>query len=248
MDFLGQVLAWYTDPANWTGNNAIPLRLWQHLSLSVVSLAVGLAIAVPIGLYIGHTGRGARFAVAVSNIGRAVPSLGWLGIAYPISTGLFHRAGIGFLPAFIGLVALAIPPIVTNTYAGLRGVDPELREAARGMGMRELQLLARVEVPVALTVILAGIRVSAVAVVATTPLAALVGGGTLGAYILQGLALSDEVRVFAAAVLVALLAILTELVFAWLQRRLVSPGLAGSGDHALSEPSQVPTAQAIGVP
>jgi len=225
MDFLAQVLAWYTDPANWTGNNGIPLRLWQHLSLSVVSLAVGLAIALPIGLYIGHTGRGARFAVAVSNIGRAVPSLGWLGIAYPISTGLFHRAGIGFLPAFIGLVALAIPPIVTNTYVGLSGVDPELREAARGMGMRELQLLARVEVPVALTVILAGIRVSAVAVVATTPLAALVGGGTLGAYILQGLALSDEVRVFAAAVLVALLALLTELAFAWLQRRVVSPGL-----------------------
>ncbi|HTI29964.1 MAG TPA: ABC transporter permease subunit, partial [Methylomirabilota bacterium] len=154
MDFLGQVLAWYTDPANWTGNNAIQLRLWQHLSLSVASLGVGLAIALPIGLYIGHTGRGARAAVAVSNIGRAVPSLGWLGIAYPISTGLFHRGGIGFLPAFIGLVALAIPPIVTNTHAGLKEVDPELREAARGMGMRELQILLRVEVPVALTVIL----------------------------------------------------------------------------------------------
>jgi osmoprotectant transport system permease protein len=240
MDFLGQVLAWYTDPANWTGNNGIPLRLWQHLSLSVVSLGVGTAIALPIGLYIGHTGRGARFAVAVSNIGRAVPSLGWLGIAYPISTALFQRAGLGFLPAFIGLVALAIPPIVTNTYAGLRSVDPELREAARGMGMQERQLLMRVEVPVALTVILAGIRVSAVAVIATAPLAALVGGGTLGAYILQGLALSDEVKVFAAAVMVALLAILTELAFAWLQRRAVSPGLArpdgGSRDEGVAMP------------
>ncbi|MEO8251396.1 MAG: ABC transporter permease [Chloroflexota bacterium] len=244
MDFFGQVLAWYTDPANWTGNNAIPLRLWQHLSLSVASLGVGLAIALPIGLYIGHTGRGARVAVAVSNIGRAVPSLGWLGIAYPISTGLFHRGGIGFLPAFIGLVALAIPPVVTNTYAGLRAVDPELREAARGMGMREMQLLFRIEVPVALSVILAGIRVSAVAVVATAPLAALVGGGTLGAYILQGLALSDEVRVFAAAVLVALLAILTELGFVWLQRRATSPGLASSGGGS-AEASRMPEAQAI---
>lgn len=242
MDFLGQVLAWYTDPANWTGNNAIPLRLWEHLSLSVASLTAGLAIALPIGLYIGHTGRGARFAVAVSNIGRAVPSLGWLGIAFPITTGLFQRTGIGFLPAFVGLVALAIPPIVTNTHAGLRGVDQELREAARGMGMRELQLLMRVEVPVALTVILAGIRVSAVSVIATTPLAALVGGGTLGAYILQGLALSDEVRVFAAAVLVALLAILTELAFAWLQRHAVSPGLPGSEGGPLEESSQVPSA------
>lgn len=245
MDFLAQVLAWYTDPANWTGNNAIPLRLWQHLSLSVASLAVGIAIALPIGLYIGHTGRGARVAVALSNIGRAVPSLGWLGIAYPISTGLFHRAGIGFLPALIGLVALAIPPIVTNTYAGLRSVDNELRDAARGMGMRELQLLMRVEVPVALTVILAGIRVSAVAVIATAPLAALVGGGTLGSYILQGLALSDEVRVFAAAVLVALLAILTELAFAWLQRRAVSPGLARPADEAWGGQPQLPLGGAI---
>jgi osmoprotectant transport system permease protein len=240
MDFLGQVLAWYADPANWTGNNAIPLRLWQHLSLSVASLGVGLAIALPIGLFIGHTGRGARVAVAVSNIGRAVPSLGWLGIAYPISTGLFQRAGIGFLPAFIGLVALAIPPIVTNTYAGLRDVDPELREAARGMGMRELQLLLRVEVPVALTVILAGIRVSAVAVIATAPLAALVGGGTLGSYILQGLELSDEVRVFAAALMVAVLAVLTELGFAWLQRRAVSPGLAGPDGRAAVEAPPIP--------
>jgi osmoprotectant transport system permease protein len=240
MDFLGQVLAWYTDPANWSGNNAIPLRLWQHLSLSVASLGAGLAIALPIGLYIGHTGRGARVAVAVSNIGRAVPSLGWLGIAYPISTGLFQRAGIGFLPAFIGLVALAIPPIVTNTYAGLRDVDPELRESARGMGMRELQLLMRVEVPVALTVILAGIRVSAVAVVATAPLAALVGGGTLGSYILQGLELSDEVRVFAAALMVAVLAVLTELAFAWLQRHAVSPGLAAPGSGAAVEASPIP--------
>lgn len=245
MDFLGQVLAWYTDPAHWTGSNAIGLRLWQHLSLSAASLAAGVAIALPIGLYIGHTGRFARVTMAVSNIGRAVPSLGWLGIAFPIGTALFHRAGIGFLPAFIGLVALAIPPIVTNTYVGLRDVDPELREAARGMGMRELQLLLRVEVPVSLTVILAGIRVSAVAVVATAPLAALVGGGTLGSYIIQGLALSDEVRVFAAAVLVALLAILTELGFAWLQRRAVSPGLAGSEQAAWEEPSQVPAAQAM---
>jgi osmoprotectant transport system permease protein len=240
MDFLGQVLAWYTDPANWSGNNAIPLRLWQHLSLSVASLGAGLAIALPIGLYIGHTGRGARVAVAVSNIGRAVPSLGWLGIAYPISTGLFQRAGIGFLPAFIGLVALAIPPIVTNTHAGLRDVDPDLRESARAMGMRELQLLMRVEVPVALTVILAGIRVSAVAVVATAPLAALVGGGTLGSYILQGLELSDEVRVFAAALMVALLAVLTELGFAWLQHHAVSPGLAAPHSGTAAEASPIP--------
>ena len=226
MDFLGDVLAWYSDPAQWSGNNSIPLRLWEHVSLATVSIAAALALAVPIGLYIGHTGRGAKAAVAVANIGRAVPSLGWLGIAYPISTGLFQRAGIGFLPAFIGLVALAIPPIVTNAYTGLREVEADLQDAGRGMGMTEWQLLRRVEIPVALPVILAGIRVSAVAVVATTPLAALVGGGTLGSYILQGLALSDEVRVVAAAILVAVLAVLTELGLSALQRASTSPGLA----------------------
>jgi osmoprotectant transport system permease protein len=120
----------------------------------------------------------------------------------------------------------------------VRAVDPDLREAARGMGMRELEVLTRVEVPVALAVILAGIRVSAVAVVATAPLAALVGGGTLGTYILEGLELSDEVEVFAAAVLVALLALLTELAFAWLQRRAVSPGLARSSDGDSIDPSR----------
>src|ERR1700730_17243044 len=123
MEILGQVPAWYTDPHNWTGSNGIPIRLWEHLSLSAASLAAGIAIALPIGLYIGHTGRGARLTVAITNIGRAVPSLGWLGIAFPISTGLFHRAGLGFLPAFIGLVALAIPPIGLNIYGGLRAVD-----------------------------------------------------------------------------------------------------------------------------
>ena len=126
-------------------------------------------------------------------------------------------------------MALAIPPIVTNAYAGLREVDADLQDAGRGMGMTEWQLLRGVEIPVALPVIVAGIRVSAVAVVATTPLAALVGGGTLGSFILQGLALSDEVRVVAAAILVALLAVLTELALAALQRRATSPGLAKHG-------------------
>jgi osmoprotectant transport system permease protein len=225
VDFFGQVWTWYTDPAHWTGNNSIALRLWEHVSLSAVAIVASLLIALPVGLYIGHTGRGARVAVAISNIGRSVPSLGWFGIVYPISTGLLHRGGIGFVPAVIGLVALAIPPIVTNTYTGVAEVDPELREAGRGMGMRELEVLRRVEVPVALPVILAGIRISAVAVVATAPLAALIGGGTLGAFILQGLALADQVRVFAAALLVILLAVITELGLAWLQRAAVSPGL-----------------------
>ena len=231
MDFLGEVLAWYGDPANWSGRDAIGLRIGEHVWLSVASLSVGLLLALPAGLYIGHTNRGARAVVALSNVGRAVPSLGWLGIVYPITTLLFARGGIGFLPAFVALVALAIPPIVTNTYAGLREVDDDLREAGRGMGMSELQLLRGVEVPVALPVILAGVRSSAVTVVATATLAALVGGGTLGHFIVQGLSLNDQVRVFAAAVLVAMLALGTEAGFALVQRRALSPGLRGAGDR-----------------
>jgi osmoprotectant transport system permease protein len=225
MEFLGEVAAWFGDPASWTGRNGIPIRAWEHVSLSLASLAMAVAIALPVGLFIGHTNRGARVTMAVANIGRAVPSVGWLGIALPITLALFQRGGLGFLPSFVALVALGIPPIVTNTYAGLREVDAEMLEAGRGVGMRELQLLRRVEMPIALPVIMAGIRSSAVTIVATATLAALVGGGTLGDFILQGLYVNDHPRIFGAAVLVALLALGTELAFGFLQRRAISPGL-----------------------
>jgi osmoprotectant transport system permease protein len=228
MEFLGKVAAWFTAPASWSGNNTIPLRLWEHVSLSAVSLAIAVLIALPLGLYIGHTDRGSRAVVAIANVGRAVPSLGWLGIALPITLALFQGRGLGFLPACIALVALGIPPIVTNTYTGLREVDRDLLDAGRGMGMAELQLLGRIEVPIALPVIMAGLRSSAVTIVATATLAAVVGGGTLGAFILDGLFVNDQPRVFGAAVLVALLALLTELGFGYLQRRVVSPGLGAT--------------------
>jgi osmoprotectant transport system permease protein len=243
MDFLGEVLGWYTDPAQWTGRDTLLQLAAGHVALSAASLALALLLAMPIGLYIGHTGRGAQAAVAISNIGRAVPSLGWMGIAYPITTGLFQRAGSGFLPGLIALTLLAIPPIVTNTYTGLREVDADLQEAGRGMGMGELQLLRKIEVPVALPVIMAGIRSSAVAVVATAPLMSLVGADTLGSYILAGLRLSDEVQVFASALLVVLAALLTEFGFAWLERRARSPGLDSSGHRLLGVTGQLPVTQ-----
>ncbi|CAN5770645.1 ABC transporter permease [soil metagenome] len=225
MDGIGEVIAWFTAPEQWSGNNAIPLRLWEHVSLSAASLAAGVAVALPLGLYIGHTGKGARTVIAVANIGRAVPSLGWLGIVYPISVALLARGGLGFWPTFVALVALSVPPIVTNTYAGLREVDPDLREAGRGMGMRESELLRRVEIPIALPVILAGVRASAVTVVATATLSSLVGGGTLGAYVVQGLFINDLPRVVGGAIMVAALALLTEWGFGALQRASVSKGL-----------------------
>jgi osmoprotectant transport system permease protein len=228
VELIGETISWLTDPANWTDpRNGILLRGWEQISLSAAALLIGAAVALPVGLFIGHTGRGAGVAVAIANIGRAVPSLGWLGMALPVTLALLGRAGLGFVPALIALVALAIPPIVTNTYAGLREVDRDLVEAGRGMGMRERELLTAVEVPVALPVILAGIRSSAVQVVATATLAAVVAGGTLGDFILQGIQLQRHDRVFGAAILVAVLSLLTELGFAALQRSAVSPGLRG---------------------
>lgn len=229
MEGLAEVVAWFTAADQWEGRNSIPLRLWEHVSLSAVSIAAGVAIALPVGLYIGHTGRAARTVIAIANIGRAVPSLGWLGMVYPITVALLARDGLGFWPTFIALVALAVPPIVTNAYTGVRGVDADLLEAGRGMGMRESELLRRVELPIAMPVILAGVRSSAVTVVATATLSAIVGGGTLGAYVIQGLFINDLPRVVGGALMVAVLALLTEAAFAALQRAATSPALRRGG-------------------
>jgi osmoprotectant transport system permease protein len=227
MEFLGELVAWFANPETWSGRNGIPIRLWEHVSLAAAALAVGTLIAMPLGLLIGHTGRGALAVVSIANIGRAIPSLGWFGIVFvpALELGL----GLGFWPSLIALVPLAIPPIVTNTYTGLREVDRDLVEAARGMGMREWQILRRLEIPVALPVILAGIRTSAVQVVATATLAAVIAGGTLGQLILIGINIGDDVQIVGAAILVALLAIVTELSFAAIQRAATSPGLRDRG-------------------
>ena len=227
MDFIGVGIAWLTDPAQWSGAGGIPNRLWEHLLISGVPLIAALVVAVPVGLYIGHTGRGALLAVSLGNIGRALPSLGILGIVLPLTLPLTAGTDIplGLPPTLIALFALAIPPIVTNAYVGLREIDRDLVEAGRGMGMRESQLLTQVELPLAMPVILAGVRTSAVQVVATATLGAVLGIGGLGRYILDGISQNDDGQLVGGAVLVALLAILTELAFAALQRASVSRGL-----------------------
>lgn len=223
MEFLGEVATWFTSPEAWSGSNGIPARLVEHLWISALSLAAGIGVALPLGLAIGHTGRGAILVVSIANIGRAIPSLGLLGLAFLALLPL--GLGLSAWPGVIALAALATPPIVTNTYVGVDEVDDELVDAARGMGMRELQILWRVEIPVALPVILAGIRTSAVQVVATATLVAVIGGGTLGQLILVGINLGDEVRIFGGAILVAVLSVATELGFAAIQRAATSPGL-----------------------
>ena len=222
-EFLGEVGAWLADPATWSGGNGLLVRLWEHLWISGVSLVAAVAIGLPVGFAIGHTGKGAGAVVAIANIGRAVPSLGLLGVAFLLLLPL--GLGVGPVPGIIALTLLGIPPIVVNTYVGLREVDADLVEAARGMGMRERDVLARVEVPIATPVILAGLRTSAVQIVATATLVAVVGGGTLGQVIIAGINTGDEVRIFGSATVVALLAIVTEAAFAGLQHAATSPGL-----------------------
>jgi osmoprotectant transport system permease protein len=223
VSFLAAALAWLLDPLHWTGADGIPTRIGEHLFLSAVPVIAAVLVALPLGLYIGHTGRGAIVVVSIANVGRALPSLGIMGIALLFTAGL----GLGFgEPALvIALFALAVPPMVTNTFAGLRAVDRDLVEAGRGMGMRELQLLGGVELPLAMPVILAGVRIAAVQVVATASLGAVIATGGLGRYIIDGIANRDYPQVFVGAVLTAVLSVATELAFAGLQRVATSPGL-----------------------
>jgi osmoprotectant transport system permease protein len=234
MNFLHSAFQWFDDGDHWTGPEGIPHLVWQHVQISVVSLLVAVAIALPIGLVFGHLRKGSFAAINLANIGRALPAIAVLlfavrefGIGDP--PAWMQNIGIGSTPAFIVLVALAIPPIVTNTYVGVSSVDDETRDAARGMGMKGGQVLRRVELPLASPLIMAGIRTSAVAVVATATLAALVGWGGLGRYIIDGSRVQDFERVFAGALLVALLAIVVELTLAVMQHFIVPKGLRTSG-------------------
>jgi len=222
VDQLQAVGAWFADPVNWSGHDGIPNRMTEHLVMCLLSMIAALLVALPIGLFIGHTNRLSFVAVQLSNIGRAVPSYAVMALLYPLSIA-FSVTGpggdIAYLATFLAMVLLAIPPIVTTTYAGMRGVDGDLLEAARGMGMRGHQVLRRVELPLALPVLLTGIRIASVQVVATATLGAVFGGGGLGRFIIQGQARQDNARLWAGAILVAVLAVAAELVFAWLARR-----------------------------
>jgi osmoprotectant transport system permease protein len=222
MDLFFDVASWLSDPAQWDGSNAIPVRIGQHLWYTLTAVVLALVIALPVGLLVGHTRRGGAVAVNVANIGRAIPSFGII-ILFVV------LAGIGFVPVLIALTLFAIPPILTNTYTGISGVDRQLVDAAFGMGMRRVQVLTQVEIPVATPLIMAGIRTSSVQVVATATLAAFPGLGGLGRYIINGLAVQNYPQVIAGALMVAVLALFVEGVLALVQRKVVPAGLQTSG-------------------
>lgn len=208
MNTLAGAWAWLTSAAHWSGPAGIWHRLGEHLYLTVVCLALSCAIALPVALVLGHLGRGGALAVNISNAGRAVPTFAVLVLLLLTPIG-----GYGDWPTIIALVLFAVPPLLTNAYVGMRGVDPEVVRAARGMGMTGRQLLWRVEAPLALPLILTGVRIAAVQLVATATLAALIGGGGLGRIITAGFNLADTPQVVAGAVLVAVFALLVEAVF-----------------------------------
>jgi osmoprotectant transport system permease protein len=211
-DYLG------TDAA-WSGRNGLPALLWAHLQLSFASLLIAVVVAIPPAVVLGHVRRGALLAISIVNIGRAVPSFAVIALLLPFS--LRWGFGLGFWPTLVALVLLAIPPIFTNTYTGVRDVPAEAVEAARGMGMQSGELVRKVELPVALPLVLTGLRISSVQIIATATLGALVGYRCLGTPIVAGFTKSDKGALLAAAILVAAVALLTDGLFAQAQRWLV---------------------------
>jgi len=212
-------LAWIEDPAHWTGRSGIPVRLLEHLEYSGLVLVIAAAIAIPLGLYIGHTGRGRVVAVGVAGALRALPTLGLLVLFALI-------AGSGLMPPVWALVILTVPPLLAGTYAGISSVDRDVVDAARAMGMTELQILFDVELPNGLQVMFGGIRTAVLQIIATVSVVAYLPLGGLGRYLFDGLVLQDFPRMLAGSLLIAGLAIAVDLVLAGVQRLLLSPGLS----------------------
>ncbi|MDT7728462.1 MAG: osmoprotectant transport system permease protein [Actinomycetota bacterium] len=215
---IADLLNWFGDSAHWQGADGIPTRLLQHLGYTLLALAIALVIAVPLGLYVGHTGRGGVLLVGAGNTIRALPTLG-------LVTFLFLIFTESETATIIGLVVLAVPPILAGTYAGLQATDKGVVDAAEGVGMTGWQRLWKVEVPISLPLVLGGIRNAVLQLVATAAVAAYVGLGGLGRFLLDGLAVLDYTQVVAGAILTTLLAIVLDLILAAVQRALVPKGV-----------------------
>jgi osmoprotectant transport system permease protein len=238
MNFFG----WLFDPAHWAGPTGVPQRLVEHLGYTALTLLIALIVAVPLGAWIGHTGKGGFLAVGLANGLRALPTLGLLVL-------LVGAIGIGLIGPLIALVVLAVPPILAGTYAGVRNVDGAIVDAAHGMGMRGRDVLFQVELPNALPLIIGGVRSAVLQVISTATIAAFVALGGLGRYIVDGLAVRDFGQMIGGSLLVAVLAIVADLLLAALQKLLVSPGLqvvaAQSGRRRLRVvPDRAPSAEA----
>jgi osmoprotectant transport system permease protein len=225
MGIIEGTARWLADPAHWTGPAGIPSRVGEHVALSAVALLIAAIIALPIGIAVGHSGRGATAAINLANLGRAMPSLAVMGIVVPVTAAINPDAGFKIWPALIALVVLGLPPILVNAHAGVSGVDREIVESGRGMGMTARGLLGRIELPIAVPVIAGGVRSASAQIIATATLAAIFGGPGLGRYLVEGYAQLNYPMMVAGVIFVAVLFIASELVFSGIQRLLTSPGL-----------------------
>lgn len=219
MNPIEQAVVWINDPLNWTNPGGVLDRLGEHLYISVAAVLLGCLVAWPLGVWLGHTGRGGGAVVLVSNLTLAIPTVALLTIL-PLTF-----LGFGKRPVIIALAIFAIPPLLANAYTGIRQVDPETRDAARGMGLSGWQVLRRVELPLAVPFLAAGFRTAAVQVIATAALASFVNGGGLGQIISAGFGLGMSVgggQILAGGLLVALLAVLVEGLLA-IAERAVTP-------------------------
>jgi osmoprotectant transport system permease protein len=218
MSHWDQLKAYISTWSHWTehssGHLGIFYRLEQHVLLTLVSVAIAALIALPLGMTLGHYGRGGTLAINITNVGRAIPTFAVLTLL------TLSPVGIGNTATTIALVLFALPPLVTNSYVGLREVDPEIRDAARGMGMSGWQLFRRVELPMATPLVMTGVRIATVQVVATATIAALVGGGGLGRLVTDGLSSGNQGELLTGAVVVGALALLVEAMLALTQRLL----------------------------
>lgn len=220
MNVLHFVNAFFNDSAHWHGYDGIPHRLWEHVRYSLAALAMAAAVGLPVGLVTGHTGRGGNVLSFLANGARALPSFGLLVL-------LTMLVGLGLTPVMVPLVVLAVPPVLVTSYEAMRSVDPAPVDAARGMGMSPVRVLFQVELPAALPLILGGLRSAAVQIVSTATIAAYVGFGGFGRYIIDGLYQYDYEKVVGGATLVAGLALVTLAVFWAVGRATVSPGVRG---------------------
>jgi osmoprotectant transport system permease protein len=202
---------WFATGTNWHGQDGVPHRFTEHLGYTALTVTIAAAVAVPLGLWIGHTGRLRGLAIALTGALRALPTLGLL-------TLVVLWRGIGLTPPITALVVLAIPPLLAGAYAGVESVDRRTVDAARGMGMTEWQVLTRVEVPLGLPLLLGGLRSAVLQVVATATVAAYIGLGGLGRYVIDGVQIRDYPQILAGSLIVVVLALVLDGAFALLQR------------------------------
>ncbi len=213
-----QMVEWLLFPGNWSGVRGIPARVLEHIGYTLLTMLIAVLIAAPVGLYVGHTGKGRVVVVAAIGTLRALPTLGMVFLFVLL-------AGLGLMPPIWALVLLAVPPLLSGIYAGISSVDPSVTDAARSLGMNELQILFTVELPNALQVIMGGVRAATLQVVATAAVVAYINLGGLGVFLVEGTQIRDNGRLFGGAVLITVLALVVDFALGLLQRWLVPPGL-----------------------